>query len=105
MTDDADNPEDVQRFDLLGQRMAAMDALRVAIGGFLVDFAHFESLALTGAIKALAYDDTLVEQLPELTHQSRLLSGKRLFSVSLLERHLGQQAFESRSPRGRKHSF
>jgi hypothetical protein len=50
-----------------------MGELRNAIGNFLTDFAWFESVYLTEALKGLSSDPMLVEHLPELMELSRRL--------------------------------
>jgi hypothetical protein len=67
MTDETeDSPRDVERFSRIEQRMALMDELRSVVGHFLSDFAVFESLYLTAALKAVSHDGTVIDYLPEL---------------------------------------
>jgi hypothetical protein len=70
MAGDEDTPENLQDIALVEQlerRQEQWTKLRHTIGGFLMDFASFESMSLTAVLKALSYDDVLVEHLPEHT--------------------------------------
>jgi len=78
MSDDEDNPENIARFERIARQMEQLDQLRSAIGGFLADFALFESMSLTMAITALSLDQTLVGYLPELMDLSKRLKLLRL---------------------------
>ena len=53
-------------FAQLGERIVLYDDLRKAIGTFLANFAVFESLYLSAALKALSTDPTVIEHLAEL---------------------------------------
>jgi len=48
------------------ERIERYDELRSAIGQFLANFAVFESLCLSAALKAVPYDPTVIEYLAEL---------------------------------------
>ena len=100
MADDTeeDNPRDVERFNRLAQQMAVMVDVRAAIGHFLADFAVFESIYLTAALKAVSYDATVIEHLPELMDlRNRLKLLKYLGTARQLSKQLMDDVISVRS--------
>jgi hypothetical protein len=70
---DEDKPQDVARFNRLARNMQLFEDARNAIGGFLTDFAFFESISLTAALRSLSTDVTVIDHLPELMDISNRL--------------------------------
>jgi hypothetical protein len=65
MTDKNDGPLK-KGFAWVAESIERYDELRAAIGAFLANFAVFESLYLTEALKAVSFDVTVIEYLAEL---------------------------------------